>query len=135
MSPLPELSGELSLCLLMAAKCRSLDLLRETLGEIGNSLTEKEGLRIYRQVNLDLNKSDRNWLKGQMLKLYNAAQRMPYTAYLWERRENEPLNAVLTVKLTQAEKDNLDQLAKSEGITRCELARQLLREKLRNAAN
>lgn len=124
--------GILGLCLLSAARQRSLPLLRETLGEIGNTLTEREGLRTYRTVQLDLTQADRDWLKGQMLKLYDshASRCVPYTAYLWSKIEEKPLSEVVTFRLPPEDCDRLDQLAKAAGISRSAYARKMFRDQL-----
>lgn len=127
-----EQIGLLGLCLLMAARERSLELLRETLGEIGQTLTEREGLKLYRTASLDLTQPDRDWLRGQMLKLYDnhASRCVPYTAYLWQRTESKPLSQVVTFRLGAEEIVHLDQLANAAGVSRSEYARRIFRESL-----
>lgn len=127
-------TGMLGLCLLMAAKQRSLELLRETLQVLGATCTEKEGAKLYKLVQVDLEPTERDWLQGQMLKLYDSASRctqhMPYTAYLWRSREAVSLSTVVSLRLSPAERDRLDRLAQKAGLSRCEFARQMLREQL-----
>ena len=117
-------AGMLSLCLFIASTTRNHTLLKETLAELGDTCTEPQGKWALNNVQLDLQKTSQDWLKGHLLKMYNGGS-MPYTAHLWQSAKTETisLKQVATVRLNDAEFGMLDAIARQKGVSRSELTR------------
>lgn len=128
----PE-TGELCLLLQLAATRRNVPLLKQVLRAIAHSCSDQSAKWTLKQAKQFLTPQSGDWLESNLRKLYEDPEnqrRLSSPCYLWQRQGTEPLAKEVHTRVTRMEAERLQAIAKTKGMTRAALAREIMQRYL-----